>query len=46
MSAFLFDREMPEELLKFLMRKLGVVEQANIIAGGRYHNRRDLIGLP
>lgn len=43
---FLFDRTMPEELLKFLIRKLGVVDEANIIAGGRYHNRRDLIGFP
>ena len=43
---FLFDREMSEDLLKFLVRKLGVVEQANIIPGGRYHNRRDLMDFP
>ena len=43
---FLFDRTMPEELLKFLIRKLGVVDEANIIPGGRYHNRRDLMGFP
>lgn len=43
---FLYDREMPEELLGFLIKKLGVVEQANIIPGGRYHNRRDLMDFP
>lgn len=43
---FLYDREMPEELFNFLVRKMGVVEQANVIAGGRYHNRRDLMDFP
>ena len=43
---FLYDRDMPEELLRFLVRKLGVVEQANVIPGGRYHNRRDLMDFP
>lgn len=43
---FLYDREMPEGLYKFLVRKLGVVEQTNVIAGGRYHNRRDLMDFP
>ena len=43
---FLYDREMPEDLLRFLIRKLGVVEQANVIPGGRYHNRRDLMDFP
>lgn len=43
---FLYDRDMPEELLRYLVKKLGVVEQANIIAGGRYHNRRDLMSFP
>lgn len=43
---FLYDRTMPEDLLKFLIRKLGVIDEANIIAGGRYHNRRDLMDFP
>ena len=43
---FLYDREMPEDLYKFLVRKLGVVAQTNVIAGGRYHNRRDLMDFP
>ena len=37
---------MPEELLKFLIRKLGVVDEASIIPGGRYHNRKDLMDFP
>ena len=43
---FLYDRTMPEELLKFLIRKLGVVDEASIIPGGRYHNRKDLMDFP
>jgi polyphosphate kinase len=43
---FLYDGEMPEELLRFLIKRLGVVEQANVIPGGRYHNRRDLMDFP
>jgi polyphosphate kinase len=43
---FLYDGEMPEDLLRFLIKRLGVVEQANVIPGGRYHNRRDLMGFP
>jgi polyphosphate kinase len=43
---FLYDHTMPAELLKFLIRKLGVIDEANIIPGGRYHNRRDLMDFP
>lgn len=43
---FLYDRTMPEDLLRFLIKKLGVVDEASIIPGGRYHNRRDLMGFP
>ena len=35
-----------DSLYKFLVRKLGVVVQTNVIAGGRYHNRRDLMDFP
>ena len=42
----LYDREMPQELFEFLARKLGVVGHHNVIPGGRYHNRRDLMDFP
>lgn len=43
---FLYDAEMPEDLRKFLIKKLKVVDEASIIAGGRYHNRKDLMAFP
>jgi polyphosphate kinase len=43
---FLYDRTMPDDLLKFLIRKLDVVDEASIIPGGRYHNRKDLMDFP
>ncbi|MFM9422520.1 MAG: hypothetical protein RIR06_981 [Bacteroidota bacterium] len=41
-----FDRSMPEELLRFLLKKTKISVQENIIAGGRYHNKRDLMNFP
>ena len=43
---FLYDAKMPDDLRKFLIKKLRVVDEASIIAGGRYHNRKDLIDFP
>lgn len=43
---FLYDAAMPENLRKFLIKKLKVVDEASIIAGGRYHNRKDLMDFP
>ena len=43
---FLYDASMPDELRKFLIKKLKVVDEASIIAGGRYHNRKDLMDFP
>ena len=43
---FLYDATMPDDLRKFLIKKLRVVDEASIIAGGRYHNRKDLIDFP
>lgn len=43
---FLYDATMPEDLRKFLIKKLKVEDEASIIAGGRYHNRKDLMDFP
>jgi polyphosphate kinase len=43
---FLYDNEMPDELLKFFTRKLRFGKFDTITAGGRYHYLRDVIGLP
>jgi polyphosphate kinase len=42
---FVYDSEMPEESLQFLISKLSLVQE-NIIPGGKYHNFKDFIGFP
>jgi polyphosphate kinase len=37
---------MPPDLLRLVMRKLKLKKSDNLIAGGRYHNFKDFIGLP
>lgn len=45
---FLYDQDMPDDLLQFLLKKLNLdsKEQDSIIPGGRYHNKRDLMSFP
>ncbi|MCX6351704.1 MAG: polyphosphate kinase 1 [Bacteroidetes bacterium] len=43
---FIHDEEMPEEMLRFLMRKQGLRKQDNVIPGGRYHNFKDFMNFP
>lgn len=41
---FVHDKNMPDELLEFLKKKLKL--RGNIIPSGRYHNLRDFMGFP
>lgn len=43
---FLYDKEMPLDMLRFLRKKLKVIKQDNIIPGSRYHNFKDFINFP
>lgn len=43
---FVYDSAMPQDLLRFLMDKLGLVAGENLIPGGRYHNFKDFMGFP
>lgn len=43
---FVYDREMPKHMLNYLMEKAQLKECRIIIAGGRYHNARDLLRFP
>jgi polyphosphate kinase len=43
---FLHDAEMPLEMLQFVKRRLKLGDTENVIAGSRYHNRKDLMGFP
>lgn len=42
---FIYDEEMPTDLLEFLMRKLSLSKQG-LIPGGRYHNFKDFMDFP
>lgn len=41
-----YDSAMPEDLFKFILAKNKLTEGDNLIAGGRYHNFKDLIDFP
>lgn len=44
---FLHDARMPNEMLAYIKKKLKLGKQADVlIAGSRYHNRRDLMNFP
>ncbi|EJK2116170.1 polyphosphate kinase 1 [Vibrio navarrensis] len=43
---FVYEREMPEEMLKYLCFKLKISHYDSLIPGGRYHNFKDFIGFP
>lgn len=44
---FLYDARMPAEMLDYIKRKLKLGKQEDVlIAGSRYHNRRDLMDFP
>lgn len=43
---FVYDRNIPEDILKRLMDGMGVSQYDSLIAGGRYHNKKDLIKFP
>lgn len=43
---FVYEREMPQEMLDFLCRKLQISNYDSLIPGGRYHNFKDFIEFP
>jgi polyphosphate kinase len=43
---FIYDKDMPENLLTLLMSKLNIGEQDHPMQGGRYHNSKDLMKFP
>lgn len=43
---FVYDAAMPDDMLKYIMRKLGMSKRDNAIPGGRYHNFKDFIRFP
>ena len=43
---FVFDKEIPEDMLNLLTRKLFLTHKDNLIAGGRIHNFKDFMNFP
>lgn len=43
---FVYDAEIEQDTLDFLMRKMNIHSNDSIIPGGRYHNRRDYMNFP
>jgi len=43
---FVYDKTMPADLLDFLIERLNLKNQQNLIPSGRYNNQKDLINFP
>lgn len=43
---FIFDHEMPKDLLNYLTNKLKIEDDENLIDGGRHHNSKDFMSFP
>ncbi|UCH85417.1 MAG: polyphosphate kinase 1 [Candidatus Latescibacterota bacterium] len=43
---FVYDRDIPQDLLSFVLRNANLTKLDNVIAGGRYHNARDFMNFP
>ncbi|EJD6047288.1 MULTISPECIES: polyphosphate kinase 1 [Providencia] len=43
---FVYQRDMPDEMVALLREKLGLSSDDSVIAGGRYHNFKDFINFP
>lgn len=43
---FIYDREMPDSLLKVITKKFGITENDTLAPRGRYHNSKDFMSFP
>ncbi|HEX9975461.1 MAG TPA: polyphosphate kinase 1 [bacterium] len=43
---FVYDREMPKDLLEFILTRGNLKNFENVIPGGRYHNAKDFMSFP
>lgn len=41
-----YDREIPKDLLEFIIKKIKLKRSLSLIPGGRYHNFRDFMNFP
>lgn len=43
---FVYDREIPKDLLEIIMKRASLGKLDNVIPGGRYHSARDFVSFP
>jgi len=43
---FVYDKSIPEDLFKYLLRRMKIKKDDNLIPGGRYHNFKDFMKFP
>ncbi len=43
---FVYDKEIADDMLQFLIRQMDLDPKDSLIAGGRYHNKKDYIKFP
>jgi len=43
---FIYDQDMPQHCLDFLLKKVKVTDEESVISGGRYHNFKDFMKFP
>ncbi len=43
---FVYDREMPKDLLTYVLDRNKLADHDNVIPGGRYHNAKDFMSFP
>lgn len=43
---FVFDKNIEQDTLSFLLKRMYIYKKESIIPGGRYHNRRDYMSFP
>ena len=41
-----YDKEIPNDTLEFVVRKLNIDSRDSLIPGGKYHHRRDYMNFP
>jgi polyphosphate kinase len=42
----IYDREMPEDMLQYILKKMKMAEGSDALPGGRYHNHKDFMNFP
>ena len=42
----IYDRNMPDDMLQFLLKKMKLAEGSDAVPGGRYHNQKDFMNFP